>query len=302
MPSLFSRPSKSKGRKGGILVIVASGLLFFLGLGALVVDVGVALAQRTRMQMAADAAALAGVKHLKKSESWVRLEAITVAKLNGYKIQGTDINVDPHAKEVRVHWTQPTGLILSPIFNMFQVKIGVDAVAGLVAIQDKLRVMPFIVPKDSYNLGSITKLKYGAGEGKMGNYGAAAIDGPGAKIYEQTISEGANTELRTGMFIDTEPGNMVGPTDAGVNKLIAGDTTSYDDAITKPNRRIVVVPVVDYQDLAQVQGRSQPIMIRGFARFYIIEAKGGVVTGRFIDHIFGNNAPPPNETRAKLVR
>ena len=83
---------------------------------------------------------------------------------------------------------------------------------------------------------------------------------------------------------------------------IQGDNTSYYDALTKPNRRLVVVPIVDNQDFLNMKGRSQPIMIRGFARFYLIGAEGGEITGRFIDTKFGNNAPPPQELRVKLVR
>jgi hypothetical protein len=292
---------RARGRKGGLIVIIATAMTCLIGFGALVVDVGLAFSQRTRMQMAADAAALAAAKTLKKPESWTRLEAITVAKLNGYKIQGTDIHIDPIKREVAVGWKEYTGFILGPVLNLTGVKVGVNSVAAMVDIEEKTRVMPFMVPKGGYNLGSMMTLKYGAGEGNFGNYGAAAIDGPGAKIYETSIVNGAQTPIRVGMFVDTETGNMVGPTDTGVAALIKGDNTSFDDAIVKPSKRVVTVLVVDPTELADLKGRK-PVVIRGFARFYLMGAQNGVVTGRFIDHIFGNNAPPPQETRVKLVR
>lgn len=307
MPSRCLPPKRNRGRlpgqarRGGILVIVAAGLTTLVGFGALVCDVGLALAQRTKMQMAADAAALAAVKHINKSHSWAKLEAITVAKLNGYTIRDTDVNIDPNQKQVGVKWQENTGFVLGPVLNRFGVKVGVDAVAGLVSIQEQIRVAPFIVPEDRINLGSIMKLKYGAGDSSFGNFGAAGIDGPGAKIYETSIVNGAKTAVRTGMFVDTETGNMVGPTDTGVNKLIAGDDTPYEEALTKPNKRLVTILLVDGNEYNQIRGKK-PIMIRGFARFYLIGAKNGVVEGRFIDTFFGKDAPPPNEMRAKLIK
>jgi hypothetical protein len=282
-------------------MIVAGGLTTLIGIGALVCDVGLALAQRTHMQVAADAAALAAVKHIKKSESWCKLEAITVAKLNGYTIQGTDINVDPDRKEVGVKWKEPTGFVLGPVLNRFGVKVGAEAVAGLVSIQEVVRVAPFLVPDDRINLGSIMNLKYGAGDSSSGNYGAAAIDGPGAKIYQQSIVDGAKSQIRTGMFVDTETGDMVGPTDKGVNDLIAGDDTPFEEVLTKSNRRLVTVLIVDGDEFRKINGKK-PIMIRGFARFYLMGSQDGIVKGRFIDKFFGKDAPPPNEMRAKLVR
>jgi hypothetical protein len=283
-------------------MIVAGGMTTMIGLGALVCDVGLAMAQRTQMQMAADAAALAAVKQMKKSHSYAQLEGITVAKLNGYDIHDTDISIDDQQEEVSVHWKQQTGFILGPVLHRMGVKIGVESVAKLVSIQTKVRIVPFLVPECDISLGAITSLKYGTNVSKNGNFGAAALDGKGAKIYEGTIINGSKTALQTGMFVDTEPGNMVGPTDSGVATLIGDDQTPYELALTTPNPRLVVVPVVDEEDFLALNGRSKPIMIRGFARFYLMGAKGGAVTGRFIDKNMGQNAPPPNETRAKLVR
>lgn len=296
------RSKRNKARRGGLLVIVAGGLTALIGMGALVLDVGIALAQRTKMQMAADAAAMGAVRQVVKSASHSKLEAITVAKLNGYQIYDTDVAVEREAKRVTVAWKEETGLVLAPIFDILNVQVGVKSTAALVAIQDQLRVAPFIVPRDLIVLGSTMKIKYGPGESIHGNFGAVAIDGPGAKIYEKSIVDGAQAKITTGMFVDTETGNMAGPTEKGVSTLIQGDNTSYDDALTKPNRRLVVVPIVDNQDFLNMKGRSQPIMIRGFARFYLIGAEGGEITGRFIDTKFGNNAPPPQELRVKLVR
>lgn len=307
MPSPCSRPRESKHpmrlakRRGGIMVVVACGLTTLVGVGALVCDVGLALAQRTRMQMVADACALAAVKHVKKSESWCKLEAITVAKLNGYSIKDTHVNVDPHRKEVGVTWQEPTGFVLGPVLNRFGVKVGANAVAGLVSIQEVVRVAPFLMPEDRISLGARMKLKYGAGDSSSGNYAAAAIDGPGSKIYEASIVNGAKAQIRTGMFVDTETGNMSGPTDRAVKELIAGDETPYEEALLKSNRRLVTVLLVNGDEFRAINGKK-PILIRGFARFYVEGSQNGVVQGRFIDKFFGQNAPPPNETRAKLVQ
>lgn len=306
-----SRPSHAKpalrARRGGLLVIVAASMTVMIGFGALVCDVGLALAQRTRMQMAADAAALAGARLLgPRAQAYqITEEAINVAKANGYTLQDTAVNVDPIGQTVAVKWKQPVSFLLGPVLHVFGADVGVTAVAGTVPI-GKVDIVPFLVPQERINFGAIMTLKYCAEGGDIatspsfGNFGAASIDGVGANVYYQSIVHGAQTPLTAGMFVSTEPGDMTGPTDQGVTTLIGGDSVPFEQALTTPTKRLVTVPLVAEADYAQIRGRK-PIMIRGFARFYLIGSQGGAVTGQFIDRTQGANAAPEQQTRVKLI-
>lgn len=315
MPRPCSRPSSASKmpavsflrgrRKGGLLVIVAAAMTVLIGFGALVCDVGLAFAQRTRMQTAADAAALAAASVMDQSQSRARLEAITIAKLNGYQIQGTDIDVDQAAKQVTVHWIEPTGFVLGPVLNRFGVNVGVSASATMEKTGQRLSLVPFLVIRTcDVKKGDWIKVKVGGGDGTTGNFGAGAIDGPGAKVYQDGIVHGAHTPIQIGSFVDFEPGDMVGPTDAGVKARIGDDDTPFESIMENTSSpRLITVPLVGDYTQGSYGGRSKPIMIRGFARLYLVGSQGGVVQARWIDENMLSEVPNAGEKpRPKLVR
>jgi Flp pilus assembly protein TadG len=298
-------PSPFRQRRGGILMIVAAGMTTLVGFGALVCDVGLAFAQRTRMQTAADAAALAAAAYLGQSQSRAKLEAITMAKLNGYQIQGTDIAFEPGGKQVTVAWKQPTGFVLGPVLNRMGVAVAVSSTAKMEKTGLKLPLVPFLVPKNYCipKKGEVLEIKVGGGSGTTGNFGAGALDGNGAKVYEETILFGAKTPIQIGSFVDFEPGNMVGPTDRGVAERIAGDDVAFEDALVTPTKRLIVVPLTEDYTLGGFNGRSRPIMVRGFARMYLVGSQKGVVTARWIDESALTDVPTGGDKpRPKLVR
>ncbi|MNS49303.1 hypothetical protein D3C72_819070 [compost metagenome] len=265
---------------------------------------GLAFAQRTRMQTAADAAALAAAAYLGQSQSRAKLEAITIAKLNGYQIQGTDIAFEPGGKQVTVAWKEHTGFVLGPVLDRMGVNVAVSSSARMEKTGLKLPLVPFLVKKSCVpKKGEILEIKVGAGDGTKGNYGAGALDGPGAKTYEESILFGAKTPLQIGSFIEFQPGNIVGPTDRAVAERVLGDDVDFNDALTSPTKRLIVVPLVEDYTLGGFNGRSRPIMIRGFARMYLMDAKNGVVRAKWIDESALTDVPTGGEKpRPKLVR
>lgn len=81
------RASRSRTRRRGVIAIyVALGLLVFLGITGLVVDMGHLYRARARMQQAADAAALAGAIHRGETGDPAPSDAAAqqYATLNGY--------------------------------------------------------------------------------------------------------------------------------------------------------------------------------------------------------------------------
>jgi Flp pilus assembly protein TadG len=60
-----------------------------------------------------------------------------------------------------------------------------------------------------------------------GNFGALAIGGNGANAYKQAIGGRTSQAFSVGDWIDTEPGNMVGPTRQGVSDRLSPQNTQF---------------------------------------------------------------------------
>jgi hypothetical protein len=150
-------------------------------------------------------------------------------------------------------------------------------------------------------------LKYDSGtstttcNSSQGNFGALRIDGSGANVYRNAIKYGAETYVCArdapgcaSYHLNTEPGNMVGPTRQGVDYLIdntPAGCSAFEDAViggdvrpacnpwsssyTADGTRIIVVPVVD--GLWQGGGVNTVVVLR-FALVFL-EGYQGRCTG-----------------------
>ena len=86
MSSTTSRPEIDRsGERGQILVLFAGGLVALLLVAALAFDVGMMLVERRDEQNAADAAALAGARHVLADHVAAEAAARHIADLNGYQ-------------------------------------------------------------------------------------------------------------------------------------------------------------------------------------------------------------------------
>jgi len=131
-----------------------------------------------------------------------------------------------------------------------------------------------------------------------GNFYALDFNGSGATDWSTWLKLGYTSKLSVGDTIQTETGNMVGPTnqalatdlDARMTRAAvspwADDT--YDN-IDPGNPRVVVVPLVDWK--SSKSGKAT-FAIKGFAAFWIDDYnKGsGAITGRFVRYVVPKNA------------
>lgn len=121
---------------------------------------------------------------------------------------------------------------------------------------------------DGFSFGEEYTIKDGGGDGAYGNYGPLALGGTGSSVYESVFKNGYGGEVSLGDFLNTEPGNMKGPTEDAVTARIA----SGDDII-------LIVLTDDYP-----KGRDQ-IEVIGFAAFQLTGVDNkGAVTGTFVDN------------------
>ena len=94
MRSLFNRLSDND--RGAALVLVGASLLLLMGMAAFGADLGWFYLNSSRIQRAADAAALGGVIHLPTSEASAKTNAQSIAVQNGYT-NGVNSTVVPEA-------------------------------------------------------------------------------------------------------------------------------------------------------------------------------------------------------------
>ncbi|MBU6430275.1 MAG: hypothetical protein KGR26_14770, partial [Cyanobacteria bacterium REEB65] len=272
-------------QRGAALIIVALLALGLLAATGLAADAGMMYYQRTRMQVAADAAALAGARGLLQDQASATAIAEQYAQANGYPITADDISF-PSGTQIHVDVHGPAPLLLGELLGIATPDIAASSSGELHSVGTAGGIRPFGIPDQSFQQGREYLLKVPAGCSTAGNFQALAIDGPGASVYEQDILNGSAQAVSVGQQVETQPGDMVGPTDAGVNQLVAGDQTTFEQALQSPGStpRVITVALLDPSQWSNAHGRST-IGVTGFAQFYVIDAQTGAVDARFMDRV-----------------
>jgi hypothetical protein len=136
----------------------------------------------------------------------------------------------------------------------------------------------------------------------------------GADDYRNDIGGCNQTIMHFGDTYNPEPGNMVGPTQQGMDDLIAKDPNAYWDTATNsvhssmnPSPRIVAIPLFDpyYYWTGKQNGRNASLKFVNYLGFFIEDMRGGQVVGR-ITPIGGlrdgNGGPAPAGAFPKAIR
>lgn len=270
-----------KSNKGSVAILMAFVIAMLLGFSALVVDVGFAFVEKSRLDTAIDAAALAGAQSLALNQE---------AAVSAAKSYLTDNNIDPAAafieitdagKGIRVTSAEVVDHFFAPIVGINETTVTSTAKAIIgPAGTVKTGIRPVAVEAYSYSFGDLVTLKEGAGDGTTGNYGAVSFGPTGASVFQDFLINGYDSELSVGDIIATEPGNMAG-TILKLNQYLSSDYSTYLD-YEPDSIRLWTIPVVDSLD---VSGRAD-VEIIAFAQFFVETAQkvGGeaVIKGRFI--------------------
>lgn len=291
--------------RGATLVLVAAALFMLLGISALAVDVGFLYWNKAQVQTAADAAALAGAQELRHSPEAAESEARAYAALNGRA--GDVVTPDTTvADQVTVTVWRMVDLYFANIFGVSQWPVHATATAGLQPATGVVGIVPFgIVLNDALTYGTRVTLKYGGGEGYNGNFQALALGGTGASNYQSNIEQGYGSVVHIGDWIQTETGNMAGPTLAGVSYRVNQDPGVTYLNVQDGSARIIVVPMLTS---FVVSGRTD-VQIAGFAAFFL-EGTGkhgneSYVVGSFLKFVTpgeGGSNPDWGVYTTKLIR
>ena len=136
----------------------------------------------------------------------------------------------------------------------------------------------------------------------------------GGSYYEDNIRDCNQTVVGNGYVMTQEPGNMVGPTMAGIDDLIAQDPTAYWDEVTNSVKsplgrspRVFPVPLYnpDEYDNGKIEGRNATLIVANWIGFFVEGRSGNEVYGR-VTPILGvidrNAGPAPEGTFPRAVR
>ncbi len=278
-----------KSENGSAIIIFALCMTVLLGSCALVIDFGRVVYRKTVISNAADAAALAGAQELIFDKDNAETVAKSYLEANGVDPLEAEVLVYDSDTKIRVKINSEVDYYFARVlgFNEGNVEaIGVAMCGPVIGVYEGVR--PFAIEKQTLEFGLQYTLKEGGGEGYDGNYGALSLSGNGARTYVNNIINGYDGHLRVGDYVETEPGNMSGPTAQGVNTLISRCThtppCTHNDYDSDCPRIITVIMV----DTLEVNGRDE-VKIAGFARFFLEEVTGrgneSIVTGRFLNTI-----------------
>ena len=127
----------------------------------------------------------------------------------------------------------------------------------------------------------------------------------GADEYRENIAGCNSTLMGFNDLIMAEPGNMVGPTQQGMDDLIAKDPNAHWDPYEKkvvstmsPSPRVVAIPLFDpvYYETGKTNGRNADLKVVNYMGFFVEEMNGKDVKG-YITPIggimSGNGGPAP---------
>ncbi|MGI6093515.1 MAG: pilus assembly protein TadG-related protein [Negativicutes bacterium] len=269
-------------QKGSVAVLTAVAVTALLGLAAITVDIGNLYLNKTQLANMADAAALAGARDLPEGEEQAMLAANNYAERNGKPGDTIVMAVNGDNTVINVTVRRQVPLIFAKVFNFMSSEVSATAKASNQVVTGVTGAVPFSVEKQNFIFNTPYILKEGGGAGSDGNYGGLGLGGTGANVYNYNIRYGYDGRLAVGQWVDTEPGNMSGPTSDGVRYRISLDPYATFDTVTHDSPRIIIVPIIDNLD---VNGR-EPVQIVGFGAFFL-ESVGGsgnknYVTGRFM--------------------
>jgi len=151
-----------------------------------------------------------------------------------------------------------------------------------------------------FEYGVPYELKVAGGVGEYGNFQALALgsidhsecghadddtSSPGGSDYRENIVGNDDIIIHLLDIVDTEPGNMTGPTKQGINERLTPPLMTLEEweAAGRPEtKQICIVPIVEL--IEEVSGRSQ-VQVVSFATFFLESTleSNDTVRGRFIE-------------------
>jgi hypothetical protein len=135
----------------------------------------------------------------------------------------------------------------------------------------------------------------------------------GADWYEENIANCNTSVIETGEIAIQEPGNMMGPTIAGLQALMDRDPGARWDysnntyvSSMNPSPRVFPIPLYDPEEyaLGKKTGRNATLHVAGFLGFFLENISGNEAYGRIfpITGVSAATSPTPTAPLAYVIR
>ena len=210
-------PKTVARRRGAVVIYVALGMIVFLGISAIVVDLGFAYRRQADVQKACDNAALAGAGRLSQSYTNADLVARDYAAENGYTsgVRGASVSTSqPTPKTFRVTISAPQTVFFAGILGHKSLTVRASALAEYESFAglnfsnngNASSVSAAFVNNGPYALGP----KGSYSTNSYGDYFSALYKNDGSGQNERYDSNGYNFLIKIPSNFKTKPNSNSG--------------------------------------------------------------------------------------------
>lgn len=310
----------SGGQKGQIAVIFTLAIVTLLGSVALCSDVGVMYYNWTVLQKGVDAAALAGANYLPNDAPTAKSTALNYAELNGLKASEiTSTTVSSNDQYITVSASREVPYYFGRVLGLSTQLISVSATA---AIPNSTTTIGGAYNGTNPTSGSTYTGQYGSSVGQYGlvpvgldsnttytngesmtlhdtqvgpgNWGTVEFGAPGGSSLRSNIADGYSGPISVGDWINSEPGQKLGPVQQGFNDRLNAaqqiDPTGTFSSHSSNDPRILFLPMVNWES---PNGRSG-VQVMGFAAVWLDSVSGGDLQVHFITQVAPQSLPNTN--------
>lgn len=265
-----------------VLFCIMAAVLF--GFAAYAIDIGNVYIEKTKLTNAVDSAVLAAALELPGNTEGARDTAIKYLQNNNIDPNSAVIGISSDNKSIEIYANKNVKHVFAPLIGINSSNVDANAKALIGSIKSVTGgIRPFAVAWYDFVYGQLVTLKTGAGGSYLGNYGAVALGGCGAVVFRENAIYGYSGTISVGDYIDTEPGNMAGATNA-IKNYINSEQGSFQN-YSRNSIRLWTIPIIESLD---GEGRMS-VKVIGFAQFYV-EAVSDVegkteINGRFVKYV-----------------
>ncbi|WP_157842663.1 MULTISPECIES: TadE/TadG family type IV pilus assembly protein [Bacillus] len=272
-----------KQEDGAVIVLVALFMTILLGCVGLVVDMGSIYLEKNRLQKMVDAAVLAGAQELPDSFDRARTAVAKTITLNGGDPSNFHTSTNELNTVLEVTGSTVGTFYFATLFGVTGPDIVASAKVTLHALTSGKGAIPLGISKDQ-NLSFGTHQVLKVSESASGNFGALALTGTGARLYETDLTYGYQHELNVNDVLNTETGRMANPTVRAVESRINKCPQATYENYLPDCARVVLIPVIEPVEISSNQIKQ--VKVIGFATFFLeavsSTSDGAEVSGRFI--------------------
>lgn len=270
---------------GNVMVMLAVGMVVFLGMAALVADVGLMYLTRQQLVNSADAAVLAGAQELPGSSAQAREIA------EDYLLYNTDaetfeVNIKNGNTEIEVTAKKEVNFFFARVLGIESSQVSAVSRGVVGTISGHLGTAPLGISENdmkNIQIGDVQTLKVSDWEESelgSGEYGVLDLGGN----FNENLKYGFSEMLRVGDTLDPYSGNKVAMKNSLDWRLSeCNDPFCSPDNFERDCTKILIVPI--YKPIAFGQNKVTEVEIVGFAAFYIEEVKQPPdldIIGRFV--------------------